>query len=104
MELLRKCALVALLVAATAGAPSCAFDDDGISQESAWLGGGTTKVDVCHIPPGNPDNAHTITVGEPAVQAHLNHGDFLGPCDAEPEPPDLDAGTGLPDAAPPVPF
>ncbi len=45
-------------------------------------GNGTVKVDVCHIPPGNPDNAHTITVGEPAVDAHLAHGDFLGHCDA----------------------
>jgi len=38
------------------------------------------KVTICHIPPGNPGNAHTITVGASAVQAHLNHGDYLGPC------------------------
>jgi hypothetical protein len=38
------------------------------------------KVDVCHIPPGNPGNAHTITIGESAVAAHLDHGDVLGPC------------------------
>ena len=48
---------------------------------------GTTKVDVCHIPPGNPDNAHTITVGAPAVEAHLAHGDFVGSCDGSEEPP-----------------
>ena len=41
-------------------------------------GGG--KVTLCHIPPGNPSNAHTITVGAPAVPAHLAHGDTLGPC------------------------
>lgn len=35
---------------------------------------------ICHIPPGNPNAAHTITVGEPAVEAHLKHGDTLGPC------------------------
>ena len=38
------------------------------------------KVTLCHIPPGNPDAAHTITVGAPAVDAHLAHGDTLGPC------------------------
>ncbi len=38
------------------------------------------KVDVCHIPPGNPDNWHTISVSENALQAHLNHGDLEGSC------------------------
>lgn len=38
------------------------------------------KVTICHIPPGNPDNAHSITVGAPAVPAHRAHGDPLGPC------------------------
>ncbi len=42
-----------------------------------------TKVDVCHIPPGNPDNAHTITISENAVEAHMEHGDRLGACDPE---------------------
>lgn len=38
------------------------------------------KVEVCHIPPGNPSNAHTIKVSANAVKAHLKHGDYLGPC------------------------
>ncbi|TFH01020.1 MAG: hypothetical protein E4G77_04100 [Nitrosopumilus sp.] len=38
------------------------------------------KVTICHRPPGNPNNSHTITVGEPATNAHLRHGDFLGEC------------------------
>jgi hypothetical protein len=38
------------------------------------------KVTICHIPPGNPDNAHTIRVSENAVDAHLAHGDELGKC------------------------
>lgn len=41
---------------------------------------GEDKVTVCHIPPGNPENAHVIVVGAPAVPAHLDHGDFLGEC------------------------
>jgi len=32
---------------------------------------------ICHIPPGNPGNAHTITIGSPAVNAHLAHGDNI---------------------------
>ncbi|HUF38131.1 MAG TPA: DUF5666 domain-containing protein, partial [Anaerolineales bacterium] len=38
------------------------------------------KVVICHYPPGNPENEHTIEVGEPAVQAHLAHGDSMGAC------------------------
>ncbi|HSG98575.1 MAG TPA: hypothetical protein VLB27_00905, partial [candidate division Zixibacteria bacterium] len=36
------------------------------------------KVAICHIPPGNPDNAHTIVVSVRAKDAHLAHGDTLG--------------------------
>jgi len=39
------------------------------------------KVTVCHIPPGNPANAHTISVDAAAVPAHLGHGDTLTPCE-----------------------
>ena len=39
-----------------------------------------SKVTICHRPPGNPANAHTITVGYPALSAHSGHGDTLGPC------------------------
>ena len=41
------------------------------------------KVAICHIPRGNPDARHSISVGEPAVRAHLAHGDILGPCSME---------------------
>ena len=37
-------------------------------------------VTICHIPPGNPANAHEITVDNDAVPAHLAHGDNLGQC------------------------
>lgn len=36
------------------------------------------KVKICHIPPGNPSNMHTIEVSQSAVAAHLAHGDFVG--------------------------
>lgn len=41
---------------------------------------GNDKVEICHIPPGNPDNKHTIMVSQNAVDAHLAHGDHLGDC------------------------
>lgn len=41
---------------------------------------GQSKVTICHIPPGNPANAHEITVSASAVAAHLKHGDVRGEC------------------------
>lgn len=39
------------------------------------------KVTICHVPPGNPENAHTITISINAVQTHLDHhDDYLGGC------------------------
>lgn len=38
------------------------------------------NVTICHIPSGNPNNAQTITVDASSVDAHLSHGDYLGPC------------------------
>jgi hypothetical protein len=58
--------------------------------------GNTKKTTVCHVPPGNPANAHTICIGNPAVKHHLkNHPDYLGPCKVEttcPPPASPDAG------------
>ena len=46
----------------------------------------SNQVTICHAPPGNPQNAHTITVGAKAAEAHLaNHsGDHFGPCEVGP--------------------
>lgn len=41
------------------------------------------KVEVCHIPPGNPDAAKTIVIGKPALVAHLAHGDTEGKCEGD---------------------
>ena len=47
--------------------------------------GGQPNVTCCHIPPGNPDNAHEVTAGAPSVEAHVrNHGDTIGPCQPNP--------------------
>ena len=52
--------------------PKCADDED--------------KVTICHIPPGNPKNRKTLSVGKSAVEAHLAHGDFVGSCEQDPVP------------------
>jgi hypothetical protein len=46
---------------------------------------GGAKVDLCHVPPGNPANAHTINISVNAVSSHLNNhaGDHLGECTCE---------------------
>ncbi len=41
-------------------------------------GGG--QCTICHRPPGNSSNESTLTVGCPAVPAHLAHGDSEGGC------------------------
>lgn len=75
----------------------CAAACDGRSDDSMYVTGTEEaaltdsegapscrigKVLLCHIPPGNPANEHTLCVGAAAVQAHQrNHTDLLGACD-----------------------
>jgi hypothetical protein len=54
------------------------FEDVVASQEEA-----EAAVTLCHVPPGNPDAAHTIDVGAPAASTHLAHGDTEGACAGE---------------------
>ncbi|WP_164008905.1 hypothetical protein [Pyxidicoccus trucidator] len=94
------------------GAPSEEPVPAGQGDENPGNPLGVGKVTICHIPPGNPANAHTITVGLPALKAHTKHGDTLGACgggdvDAGPGPdvdagpgPEVDAGSGDVDAGP----
>jgi len=39
------------------------------------------KVEICHLPPDNPANAHTINVSEKALPDHLAHGDAACSCE-----------------------
>jgi hypothetical protein len=41
---------------------------------------GNNKVEICHVPSGNPSKADEICVSRNAVEAHLAHGDYLGSC------------------------
>jgi hypothetical protein len=87
-----------VLCGALAACTGAQVDDESLyltgTEESAVVGANGereclhNKVLVCHIPPGNPANAHTICVGKPAVDPHVaNHGDTLGACETEPTPP-----------------
>ena len=38
------------------------------------------KITICHIPSGNPSNAHTISIPQSASSAHQAHGDTIGEC------------------------
>ena len=38
------------------------------------------KLLICHVPPGEPENEHEICISSNAIQTHLTHGDYCGPC------------------------
>jgi len=38
------------------------------------------KIEICHVPPGNSDNAHTLSISVNAMRAHLAHGDYIDEC------------------------
>ena len=61
------------------GNPDCAVPPSFDDIIDAWKCS-SKKVYMCHVPPGNPGNAHTICVSKNAINAHLAHGDYLGPC------------------------
>lgn len=56
--------------------------DRGADDCSDFIcGDNNDKVLVCHLPPGNPDNAHEICISPNALETHLTHGDYCGPCE-----------------------
>jgi hypothetical protein len=60
------------------------FSAATVSAQNIACGKKGDKVLVCHIPPGNPANSHTICISTNAVPAHVpgnnQHNDFLGDC------------------------
>ncbi len=68
--------------------PDCAFPPACAGILPAWKCG-NNKVKVCHIPPGNPQNANTICINCNALTTHIAHGDYLGPCGNAPCPQNL---------------
>ena len=68
--------------------------------EQYRCGNNNRKVQICHIPPGNPAARHTICIGASAVAAHVGHhkshdgliSDYMGPCVADAPP--IGGGSG----------
>lgn len=71
------------------GEASSPVDSSAVSSSQSLR---QVKITICHVPPGNPDNAHEITVAEASLPAHFPHGDTLGTCEGEPPPTEECAG------------
>lgn len=58
---------------------------DSNGDEPGGGHGNGNKVTICHVPPGNPANAHTITVSRQGADAHLRQhsGDYMGACNKD---------------------
>ncbi len=79
-----------------------ATDSVFVNVVDVRCGNDLNKVLVCHIPPGNPANAHTICISENGVPAHLAHGCHLGDCHTAPD--SLQNGGSLQISASPNPM
>ncbi|MBF0104166.1 MAG: hypothetical protein HQM16_02455 [Deltaproteobacteria bacterium] len=62
----------------------CEADQSGIGEPP------NGKFWICHVPPGNPENAHTLSVNEAGWRNGHNNGegehhnqDYIGPCEAD---------------------
>jgi hypothetical protein len=74
---------VSLTQTATGAAGEVSVDTEQMQGRSVRLTSADKgeKATVCHVPPGNPSKAKTLSVGLPSVPAHLGHGDYLGDCE-----------------------
>lgn len=51
--------------------------DDDRKKYACKTEEGENGLKVCHYPPGNPEARHVICIGEPALDAHLHHGESV---------------------------
>ncbi len=63
-----------------ADCPSGKVCDQGVCVCDGGDACAPDKTLLCHVPPGQPDDRHTICVGASAVSSHQAHGDALGSC------------------------
>lgn len=62
-------------------------EDKGKSFDGSNKKQKVMRVEICHVPPGNPANKKTLIISLQAIVAHLKHGskkhdhqDYMGPC------------------------
>ena len=84
----------ALLLVVAIAVPSCLVTEDAptppeptaqpaaepAASSKTTSSSSCDKVQICHVPPGNPSARHELVVGSSAVPAHIAHGDYLGTC------------------------
>ena len=71
------------------------------STATSTQGLGLIKVTICHKDSESGKAKNTLTVGIPALVAHINHGDKIGACEIDDDDDDDNAST-TPDTIPPV--
>jgi len=78
--------------------------DDGGSDDDVEEG--ESDIQVCHFPPGNPQDHATLTIPASAWARHASHGDRKGACEGDEDgdgilnSKDLCAGTYMPEPVP----
>ncbi len=57
--------------------PISVLDTDPAQAAKYECGHGNNdkKIEICHVPQGNPDNRHTLCLPPPAIEAHLREHD-----------------------------
>ncbi len=77
---------IATLAIAVTMAAGCATDigSDLETVEQAAIGD-LARLVVCHVPEGHADNASTIEIDPLTLDAHLEHGDYIGECSECPD-------------------
>jgi hypothetical protein len=81
----------------------CVAQPEGVQRSQSAV---AQRTRICHVPADKPCQAHTIVVAQPAVAAHLAHGDRLEACEDTVPGPDAAADAppvNEPDSAPDAP-
>jgi hypothetical protein len=97
IQLIAILTLTSILITSGFGVTQLAYStgsNSGSSNSNNNNNHDNDKIEICHIPPGNPNNPQTITISKSAWAAHLSHGDHKDECDDDDEDDDNHNGGG----------